>query len=136
MKFGEEKMKKYRRRPEIVEVVQWFKPGDHPEVFHKIQYSCELCLHWGDEPCCNFANKTEYDCIKRNDSVVLRVYPSNYILTYPDGHLKVKTQEEMNRDWEEVEGTIECAACNGWRTGKYGYGKCDCCLGTGRINQP
>ena len=41
---------KYRKKPVVVEVIQWFKSGDHPKVIHHPNIAetadirCEYCL--------------------------------------------------------------------------------------------
>ena len=44
-------MKKYRKKPIVIEAVQWFHEGDHPEVVY--------CTY-GGEPCENCENPSDY----------------------------------------------------------------------------
>lgn len=109
-------MAKYRRKPIVVEAVRWNKPGDHPLV---IKDHGEFYIPTGAYP------------------VGLVVNPGDYILTHSDGTVEVKTQAEMDREWEKVEDQLVCGTCLGF--GKLdgsldGYA-CGRCNGTGKVEE-
>ena len=71
---------KYERKPEIVEAIQWMKPGDHPAV-HSFEYENGYL----EEVC--------------NEDVVV---PGDYIVTYSDGTIEVKDKEEFEKKYEPI----------------------------------
>jgi hypothetical protein len=89
---------KYRRRPIVVEVVQWISGTNHPNVEQ-------------NEECLQLQKGLLYQDPDADLFDAEIICSGNYILTYPDGHLEVKTQEDMDRDWERVKKT--CPKCNG-----------------------
>lgn len=107
---------KYRRKIKIVEAVQWLKAGDHPKVVHN-----------------------RYDLYLDDGFRYPDVHPGDYILTYSDGTIEVKTQEDIDRDWENVENI--CKNCNGCGKvhSRFNKGtwleerKCATCHGTGKV---
>jgi len=37
-------MPKFRKKPVVVEAMQWFKPGDHPKVVYPVPDRIQTCL--------------------------------------------------------------------------------------------
>jgi excinuclease UvrABC ATPase subunit len=124
---------KYRRKPIVVEAVQWVSGMKHPNV-----EQTEECLRLQEGL---FYPDPDTDLF---DAEI--IYDGNYILTYSDGTVEVKTQEEMERDWEKVE--VDCPDCGGdgylLESNEDGaipprrttiQQKCENCNGTGKVEE-
>lgn len=74
---------KFRKKPVVVEAVQWMKPGDHPKVIPS--GSTGICSHCGKP-------EQEHGLLRIEEwSGWQPICPSDWIVTYPDGeHKRVK----------------------------------------------
>lgn len=78
---------RFRHRPTEVDVVQWFKPGDHPA---EAECKCmEAYLH------------TRLVIPVRNGGYA-DVHPGDYILTFENGAHEVLNREELDRLYEAM----------------------------------
>ena len=80
-------MAKYRRRPEIVDAVQWFKHGDHPAV---------------KNPCCT-STHGHLKGSAHHDLPYMTVAPGCWIITMEDGCVGRVTAEDFQKYYEPVE---------------------------------
>ena len=74
---------KFRKKPVVVEAVQWMRPGDHPKVIPS--GSTGICSHCGKP-------EQEHGLLRIEEwSGWQPICPSDWIVTYPDGeHKRVK----------------------------------------------
>jgi hypothetical protein len=81
-------MKKYVKRPEIVDAVQWFKDGDHPNVIKNQykQYKGFPCTH-----CCKNLNIHGYIPMqyRKRETEKIVVCPGDWILIDDKGEMSV-----------------------------------------------
>ena len=72
---------KYQRRPEIVDAIRWWKHGDHPAVeVHTNPFHNRVMGIFKDE----------------------FVYPGNWVVTHPNGHIEILMDRMFEMRYEEV----------------------------------
>lgn len=84
---------KYRRKPEIVDAVQW-KKTNYKEVCNLV--GKELDRHYLNEEDTSIL-------IVENISGKLMLFPDNYLVRYSDGKLNTYTQESFRREYEMIQ---------------------------------
>ena len=85
---------KYRRKPEIIEAVQWFKMGDHEDVEEYPLDAIDMRF-----PVCEYCGKP-YNI---HGSFQFRtVHPSNWVVTDSTG-THVMSDSEFREKYEQVE---------------------------------
>ena len=91
-KTKENKEMKYRKKPEIVDAVQWFKMGDH-EAVQQSNLNSDMCffckLPLKDHG--YFLNGREYIC------------PGDWVITDSHGDNSVSDNETFQENYEAVE---------------------------------
>ena len=89
---------KYQRKPEIVEAIQWFKHGDHPQVKrHWSDFEFEYCEK-------NCGQKAFHGMIETGEGPfgLSLVCPGDWIITAPNGDIGVVKDSEFREMYEVV----------------------------------
>lgn len=73
---------RYRKKPPIVEAVQWFKDGDHPKVYKKQDLNPDV------------------GCIDTIGGKTTIIYPGDWIVTNESGELFSLNSIEFNERFE------------------------------------
>lgn len=86
---------KYRKKPVVIEAVQWFKDGDHPEV-------APVFIHGPGDEHWRPTIPTELGCIKTLEGE-MRVSPGDWIITGVAGEHYPCKSEIFDATYERVE---------------------------------
>lgn len=83
---------KYRRKPEIVEAVQWWKNGDHSDAFRYNYFGSDDLLH----------RCAECKSLMREHGVLGKIIcPGMWIISYR-GRSEILNEKEFNAQFEPV----------------------------------
>lgn len=85
---------KYRRKNIIVEAIQWFKLGDHPDVYIRAPGTLDVhCF-----TCGKLLNKC-HGALKGNEK---RICPGSWIITDPSGKVSSLSNKFFRQEYEAV----------------------------------
>jgi hypothetical protein len=85
---------KYRKKPVVVDAVQWFKEGDHPEVHRGVRQIRHIFGSWGERYEFYYVRTLEGD---------MEVTPGDYIITGVKGEHYPCKPDIFEMTYEPVE---------------------------------